>query len=217
MPAGRNAAIGARALRVAVFLLCLLPALRLTAAAFGVAGFSLGANPVSALLRACGHWGLNFLLITLCMTPLTDLSGSQWPLRLRRMMGLFTFFYLSLHLLVYVVLDQDRDLGAVWRDVVKRPYITIGFAAFLLLIPLALTSTRRAMRRLGRRWARLHRLIYPIAVLGVWHYWWQVKRDIREPFLYACALAILFGYRLAVRQRGAARLSSALLAERDGV
>jgi sulfoxide reductase heme-binding subunit YedZ len=116
-------------------------------------------------------------------------------LRLRRMLGLFAFFYVLLHFTIYVVLDQELALRSVLADVAKRPYITIGFAALLMLIPLAITSTNRMMRRLGRRWQKLHRLIYVIAVLGVWHYYWQVKRDVREPLLYAAILAALLGYR----------------------
>ncbi len=198
-----------RVVKPVVFLACLWPALRLAAGAAGIDGLSLGADPVAALLHGCGRWGLNFLLITLCVTPLRDLTGSVWPLRFRRMLGLFSFFYLVLHLTVYIVLDQSGRLGAVWGDIVKRPYITIGMLALLLMLPLALTSTARAMRRLGRRWTTLHRLIYVIAILGVWHFWWQVKRDIREPALYAAGLAVLLGYRLLKRRRGAARVSAA--------
>ena len=200
-----------------LFLVCLVPALRLAAGAAGLDGMSLGADPVAALLHGCGRWGLNFLMITLCVTPIRNLTGSVWPLRFRRMLGLFAFFYLVLHLTVYIVLDQSGRLDAVWRDIVKRPYITIGMLALLLMLPLALTSTDRAMRRLGRRWTALHRLIYPIAILGVWHFWWQVKRDIREPALYAAGLAILLGYRIVKRRRVAARVSAARPAARGSV
>ena len=133
------------------------------------------------------------------------------------MLGLFAFFYLVLHLSVYIVLDQSGRLGAVWRDIVKRPYITIGMLALLLMLPLALTSTDRAMRRLGRRWTSLHRLIYPIAILGVWHFWWQVKRDIREPALYAAGLALLLGYRILTRRRVPMRVSAARPAARGAI
>jgi len=126
-------------------------------------------------------------------------------LRLRRMLGLFAFFYVILHFTVYIVLDQSGQLGAVWQDIVKRPYITIGMLALILLIPLAATSTAAMQRRLGRRWTRLHRLIYPIAVLGVWHYWWGVKKDIREPLVFACVLTVLLGYRIFRRYQLAAR------------
>jgi methionine sulfoxide reductase heme-binding subunit len=201
----------------AVFAACLLPALRMAAGAFGVAGVSLGADPVAALLHGCGRWTLNFLLITLCMTPLKDLSGAVLPLRLRRMFGLFAFFYGVLHVTVYVLLDQSGRLGAVLQDIVKRPYITIGMLALLLMVPLAATSNARSMRRLGRRWIALHRLVYVIALLGVWHFWWQVKRDIREPLLYAAGLALLLGYRWVKQRDAVARLSAAPRAARGPV
>ena len=203
-------------LKPALFIACLLPALRLTAGAFGFAGISLGADPVAVMLHTCGRWTLNFLKITLCMTPLKDLTRSLVWLRLRRMFGLFAFFYVLLHFSVYLLLDQAGKLGALWQDIVKRPYITIGMLALLMLIPLAATSTARAQRRLKARWTRLHRLIYPVAMLGVWHFWWQVKKDIREPLLYAAGLSVLLGYRLW-KQRGTvfARLSDARLAGSD--
>ncbi|MDE2306061.1 MAG: sulfoxide reductase heme-binding subunit YedZ [Gammaproteobacteria bacterium] len=204
-------------LKPAVFLACLWPALRLAAGAAGWHGATLGADPVAALLHGAGRWGLNFLMITLCMTPLRVLSGSSLPLRFRRMFGLFSFFYLVMHLLIYVVLDQSRDLHAVLEDVLKRPYITIGMLALAMMVPLAATSTQGAMRRLGRRWTTLHRLIYPIAVLGVWHFWWQVKRDLRQPILYAAGLALLLGYRYWRERRSQARrLSVSRLAATDG-
>jgi sulfoxide reductase heme-binding subunit YedZ len=178
-----------------VFIACLGPAIYLGAGAFELWGVSLGADPVHEMLHTCGNWALKFLLITLCMTPLRDVTHQLLWLRLRRMLGLFAFFYAILHLTVYIVLDQSGQWGAVWQDIVKRPYITIGMLALILLIPLAATSTAAMQRRLGRRWTRLHRLIYPIAVLGVWHYWWGVKKDIREPLLFAGVLALLLGYR----------------------
>ena len=179
-----------------VFAACLLPALYLAAGAFGVLGLSLGADPVKYMLHACGLWALRFLFITLCMTPLRDLTQSVFWLRFRRMFGLFAFLYVALHFTVYLLLDQGGNLSALGEDLVKRPYITIGMLGFLMLIPLALTSTATMQRRLGRRWTKLHRLIYVIAALGVWHFWWQVKKDIREPLVYACILAVLLGYRL---------------------
>jgi sulfoxide reductase heme-binding subunit YedZ len=187
-----------------VFVACLVPALYLTAGAFGVLGVSLGADPVKLMQHTCGNWALKFLLLTLCMTPLRDLTHSVFWLRFRRMFGLFAFFYVVLHLTVYLVLDQAGKLGALWQDIVKRPYITIGMTGFLLLIPLVITSTAKMQRRLGRRWIALHRLIYVIAVLGVWHFWWQVKKDIREPLLFACILALLLGYRLYKHRRSLA-------------
>jgi sulfoxide reductase heme-binding subunit YedZ len=187
-----------------VFVACLAPALRLTAGAFGFAGISLGADPVAVMLHTCGRWTLNFLMITLCMTPLRDLTHSIVWLRFRRMFGLFAFFYVLLHFSVYSLLDQAGKLGALSKEIMKRPYITIGMLALLMLIPLAATSTAKAQRRLRLRWVRLHRLIYVIAVLGAWHYWWQVKKDIREPLLYAGGLSLLLGYRLWKQHRSAA-------------
>jgi sulfoxide reductase heme-binding subunit YedZ len=205
-----------------VFLLCLLPALRLGVGALNavevrdIAGVSLGADPVKTLLHTCGRWTLNFLMITLCMTPLRDMTKSVFWLKFRRMFGLFALFYALLHFSVYLLLDQSGKLNALWQDVSKRPYITIGMLALLLLIPLGLTSTARAQRRLGRRWTRLHRLIYLIAILGVWHFWWQVKKDIREPLLYVCGLSLLLGYRLWKERRSPSRLSAARFARTDG-
>ncbi|MGH8149142.1 MAG: sulfite oxidase heme-binding subunit YedZ [Steroidobacteraceae bacterium] len=183
----------------AVFTASLAPAVLLALGAFNLLGQSLGPDPVSRLLHACGHTALNFILITLLVTPVREMSGLTNLARLRRMLGLFTLFYASLHFLVYLLLDQELDLKAVLADITKRPYITLGFAALLMLIPLGVTSTARMMRRLGRRWQRLHQLIYPAAILGVWHYYWQVKRDVREPLLYASLLALLLGYRIVTR------------------
>lgn len=186
---------GIRVLKVLLFLLCLGPLIKLALETFGVAGMGLGANPVEELLHRLGTWGLNFLLLTLAVTPLREVSGKPWLLRFRRMLGLYAFFYVLLHFLVYAGLDQRFDLAAIIEDVVERPYITIGVVALLLLLPLAVTSTRGMMRRLGRRWKQLHRLVYPIAVLAVWHFYWQVKLDTLEASLYAAVLAGLLGYR----------------------
>ena len=198
-PAPSPAAI--RALKLVLFLLCLLPLGKLALETFAVAGLSLGANPVEELLHRLGKWGLNFLLITLAVTPLRRLSGWTWLLRFRRMLGLFAFFYVTLHFLVYAGLDQRFDPAAILEDVAERPYITLGMTALLLLLPLALTSTRAMMRRLGRRWQPLHRLVYPITILGVWHFYWQVKLDTLEPLIYAAILAALLGFRLVRRGR----------------
>jgi sulfoxide reductase heme-binding subunit YedZ len=199
-----------------VFVACLVPALRLTAGAVGFAGVSLGADPVAVMLHTCGRWTLNFLMMTLCMTPLRDATRSVFWLRFRRMFGLFAFFYVLLHFTVYLVLDQAGKLGALWEDIVKRPYITLGMLGLCLLIPLAVTSTAKAQRRLGRRWIRLHRLVYVIAILGAWHFWWQVKKDIREPLLYVCALSLLLGYRLWKKRKAAvSRISVARVARTD--
>ena len=214
-------------LKPMVFAACLLPALHLILGALNatgalhLGGVSLGADPVKVMLHTCGRWTLNFLMITLCMRPLKELTHSVFWLRFRRMFGLFAFFYVLLHLSVYLLLDQSGKLSALWQDIVKRPYITIGMLGLLLLIPLAVTSTAKAQRRLGRRWTALHRLIYVIAILGVWHFWWQVKKDIREPLLYAGGLALLLGYRVwRQRQRQsqslARRASVARFAGIDG-
>jgi sulfoxide reductase heme-binding subunit YedZ len=185
-----------RGLKVAVFVLCLVPLGKLLLEVFGVGGLTLGANPVEELLHRCGLWGLNFLLITLAVSPARQLTGWAWITRFRRMLGLFAFFYVLLHFLVYLGLDQRFAFRPVLEDVIERPYITIGFAALLILTALAGTSTRGMMRRLGRRWKTLHRLVYPAAVLGVWHFYWQVKLDTLDATLYAAALAALLGYRL---------------------
>jgi methionine sulfoxide reductase heme-binding subunit len=191
-----------------IFVASLTPAVLLAAGAFNLFGQSLGADPVARLLHACGKTALNFLLITLLVTPVRQLTGLTHLVRVRRMLGLFALFYASTHFLVYLILDQELDLHAVLQDITKRPYITIGFTALLMLIPLGVTSTQKMMRRLGRRWQRLHQLIYAAAILGVWHYYWQVKRDVREPLLYAFMLALLLGYRIVMRQRARRRITS---------
>ena len=181
-----------------VFALCLLPVAWLVFALFTD---RLGANPIEALTRDTGEWALRFLLITLCMSPLRRYMGWNWPLRVRRMLGLFAFFYVCVHLTSYLWLDQFFDWSEILRDIFKRPFITVGMAAFLLLIPLAVTSTRRMQKRLGRRWVKLHRLAYVVPALGVLHFWWLVKADVRTPLVYALLLTALLGMRLAWRLR----------------
>lgn len=176
-----------------VFIICLLPLAWLL---WRFGSDQLGVNPVETLSHRTGDWSLRFLLLTLAVTPLRRLTGWNGAQRFRRMLGLFAFFYASLHFLVYLIFDQFFDLAAILADIAKRPYITVGFAAFVLLIPLAVTSTQRMIKRLGRSWTRLHRLVYLIAVLGVLHYLWLVKADLREPLLYAAILGVLLGYRL---------------------
>lgn len=156
----------------------------------------LGANPLETVTHTTGDWALRFLLLTLAMTPLRRLLGQAWPLQLRRMLGLFAFFYASMHLLVWLVLDQEMAWRNILADIAERPYVTVGFLAWLLLVPLALTSTRGAMRRLGRNWSRLHRLVYPIGILGVLHFLWLVKADLFEPLVYGVILALLLAFRL---------------------
>ena len=165
----------------------------------------LGANPVETLSHRTGDWSLRFLLLTLAVTPLRRLSGWNWLLKFRRMLGLFAFFYVCLHLGVYLIFDQFFDPSAILEDIAKRPYITVGFAGFLLLIPLAATSTNGMIKRLGRNWQRLHRLVYLIAVLGVVHYWWLVKSDLTGPLIYSAILAALLGVRAWWRNQERAR------------
>ena len=176
-----------------VFMLGLLPALLLFWQAFNR---QLGANPVETITHFTGEWGLRFLIITLAITPIRRLSGWNRIQRYRRMLGLFAFFYVCLHFATFVVFDHFFDLQTIWQDVLKRPYITIGFTALLLLIPLAVTSTNGMIKRLGRFWQRLHRLVYPAAVLAVLHFLWLVKADHLEPLIYLAVLMILFGVRL---------------------
>ena len=176
------------------FVLALLPLARL------VAGFfldRLGANPIELITRSTGTWTLNFLLITLSVTPLRRITGWHWLLRLRRMLGLFAFFYVCLHFTTYIWFDQFFDWAAIWKDILKRRFIWIGFGAFVMLIPLAATSFNAAIRRLGaRNWQRLHRLVYAIATCGVIHYWWLVKKDVTQPVIYAGVLGVLLGFRV---------------------
>ena len=179
-----------------VFLLCLLTLVLLLLRAFQVAGLGLGANPIEALLHELGRWGLKFLLLTLAITPVRRFTGWTWLPRFRRMLGLFAFFYVLLHFLTYAVLDQGLDLAVIIEDVIKRPYITLGMTGLLLLIPLAFTSTRGMMRRLGKRWKKLHRLVYIIAILGVWHFYWQVKLDTLDATVYALILGGLLLARI---------------------
>jgi sulfoxide reductase heme-binding subunit YedZ len=191
-----------RALKPALFLVCALPLAWLLARAAGIAGPGLGPNPIDEIMDRLGDWGLRLLLATLCVTPLAVTLRKPWLVGLRRMLGLFAFTYLSLHFLNWLVLDQWFDLGAIAADIAKRPYITVGFTAYALLVPLAVTSTAGWMRRLGRRWHRLHRLVYAAAILGCAHFWWQVKADWREPAVYAAILALLLGWRIhRARQR----------------
>jgi methionine sulfoxide reductase heme-binding subunit len=191
-----------------LFLLCSLPLAWLVVRAFGLAGAGLGVNPVDELQDRLGQWGLRFLLATLCITPLAVTLRLPWIMGLRRMLGLFAFTCIALHFANWLVLDHWFDGKAIIADIAKRPYVTVGFAAFMMLVPLAATSTNGWMRRLGRRWHRLHRLVYPAAILGCVHYWWLVKADWREPLLYASLLAVLLGWR--IRRARARRASSAV-------
>jgi methionine sulfoxide reductase heme-binding subunit len=185
-----------RWIKAVLFLACLGPLVRL-----GWRGYTghLGANPIESITHATGDWTLIFLCVTLSVTPLRMLSRQYWLIRLRRMLGLFAFFYGTLHFLTYVWLDKFFYLHGILKDVVKRPFITAGFAAFVLMTPLALTSTRGWVRRLGgKRWQALHRLIYFSAIAGVVHYIWLVKADLRKPLQYAAVVTLLLGYRVMV-------------------
>ena len=188
-------AFAARAVKPLVFVLASLPALLLLTGALGLANTTLGPNPVREMLHVTGKTALNLLIITLLASPLRMLTGSLVWQKPRRMLGLFAFGYAMLHFLVYAILELELDLGDLAREISRRPFIIVGTVALLLMLPLAITSTDRMMRRLGRRWQSLHRLVYPIAILGVWHYYWQVKADVREPLLYAGALVVLLGWR----------------------
>jgi sulfoxide reductase heme-binding subunit YedZ len=181
--------------KVGVFLLSLVP---VGALVWRALHNGLGANPVEFIQLATGDWTLRFLVFTLSITPLRKLSKLPDLIRFRRMLGLFAFFYVCLHFLTYLGPDQSFDLAAMWKDVYKRPFITVGFLGFVLLVPLALTSTAGWIRRLGgKRWQMLHRLIYLAAVAGVIHYYWKVKSDVRLPLLYAAIVGILLLWRLA--------------------
>ncbi|MDT8387050.1 MAG: protein-methionine-sulfoxide reductase heme-binding subunit MsrQ [Thiogranum sp.] len=183
-------------LKPGVFAACLLPLAILIWKTFND---QLGANPIEAITHHTGEWALRFLLLTLLMTPLKRFSGWLWPVRLRRMLGLYTFFYASLHLATYLWLDQFFLWDEIWLDIIDRPFITVGMLAYLLLLPLALTSNRYMIRRLGKNWKRLHRLAYVIPALGVLHFWWLVKADVLEPLVYGLLLAGLLLARLRKR------------------
>ncbi|MCL5669583.1 MAG: protein-methionine-sulfoxide reductase heme-binding subunit MsrQ [Gammaproteobacteria bacterium] len=184
----------ARYVKPLVFAACLIPLAWLILLALTN---QLGANPIEKFTRGLGDWALRLLLITLCVTPLRKLMGWNGLIKLRRMLGLFAFFYVCLHFLSYLVLDQFFAWDEIVKDIIKRPFITVGFIGFVLLIPLAITSTNNMVKRLGgERWRQLHRLVYLIGITGVLHYFWMVKADLRQPLWYAVALTLLLGYRL---------------------
>jgi len=189
-------------LKTIVHLLCLLP---LALIIFDGFRDALGANPIEEITHRTGTWGLRLLLLTLSITPARRLFNWIWATRLRRMLGLYAFFYICLHFLTWLVLDQFFDWGEIVKDIVKRPYITIGFAGFMLLIPLAVTSTNGMIRRLGQRWHQLHKLVYIIGVCGVFHYLWLVKADNLQPLIYAGILIVLLGIRAWYKRQSLAR------------
>jgi len=180
-----------------------------------IAGINLGPDPVAKILHELGQWGLRFLLLTLCITPLRVMFGAPWLVQLRRMLGLYAFTYVLLHFLTWLILDQGFYWSGILQDIAKRPFITVGFAAFVLLIPLAVTSTNKMMRRLGRRWQQLHRLIYLIVLLGILHYYWKEKSDVREPLLYLAIAAVLLGWRVWHARMRAQRSASARVVQHD--
>jgi len=180
--------------KIAILLMALVPFIRLI-----IGGFTddLGANPIEKITRSTGYWALTFIMLGLSITPLRKLSGWLWLTRIRRMLGLVAFFYACLHLLTYLVLDQFFDWDSIIKDIIKRPYITVGFPTFLLMIPLAVTSNNALIKKLGgKRWRQLHRLVYVIAIGGVVHYWWLVKKDLSNPILFAGILSVLLAFRL---------------------
>jgi sulfoxide reductase heme-binding subunit YedZ len=179
----------------AIFLLCLVPASLVLTDAFEITG-QLGANPIEEIQDRFGIWAIRFIMITLSITPLRRLTGWNWLIRFRRMFGLFTFFYVLMHFLAWLILDQSLLLSAIAEDLTERPFITIGFTALVLLLALAVTSTNGMRRRMGRRWQKLHYSVYAIGLLGVWHYWWQVKKDASDAQIYAVILAVLLGFRI---------------------
>ncbi len=199
-------------MKAVVFLAALIP---LTLLIMDALSGNLGANPVEAITHRTGDWVLNFLLITLAVTPLRKITGWHWLLRIRRMLGLYAFFYVLLHFTTYIWLDRFFVFDEIGKDIAKRPYITVGFTCFLLLIPLAVTSTNAMVRRMGaKRWQRLHKMVYVIAIGGVLHYLWLVKSDIVLPLTYGLILALLLvlrapavSRRLSMIRSGASTLS----------
>jgi sulfoxide reductase heme-binding subunit YedZ len=185
--------------KLPVFLLCLVPLARLVWKALH---HGLGANPIEFITHETGDWILIFLVLTLAITPARKLLHQPQLIRFRRMLGLFAFFYAFLHFSTWIGLDKFFDFSDMWADVLKRRFITVGFTGFVLLIPLAVTSTAGWVRRLGgKRWQRLHRLVYATAIAGVVHYYWLVKSDVRKPLLYGALVTLLLGYRLSVKLR----------------
>jgi sulfoxide reductase heme-binding subunit YedZ len=189
-----------------VFLLCLVPVLLVVGDAAGITG-QLSANPVEDILDRFGNWAIRFIMITLAVTPLRKVTGWNWLQQFRRMLGLFTFVYAFMHFLVWLLLDRGLAVDPAFRwamileDLTERPFITIGFVAIVLLSALAITSTNGMRRRMGRSWNKLHYSVYAAGILGVWHYWWQIKKDTSDAWVYAVILAVLLGYRVWRRKR----------------
>ncbi len=194
-------------LKPLVFVACLVPALLIVGDTFNLTG-RLGANPVEEILDRFGNWGLRFMMIALAVTPFRRWTGINWLTQFRRMFGLFAFFYVLMHFLTWLILDRDLYMADIVEDIVKRPFITIGMVALVLLIAMAVTSTNGIRRRMGRSWNKLHYSAYAVGILGVWHYWWQVKLDTTEPLIYAVILCVLLGARIHARRRPAARANA---------
>ena len=182
-------------LKPIVFLICLLPIILVLTDLFEISG-TLGANPIENIQDRFGIWGLRFIVILLLISPLKKISGIIWLIQFRRMIGLFAFFYVLMHFLVWLLLEQSLLMPAIIEDVTKRPFITIGFIALLILLILASTSTSKIRRSMGKKWDKLHQSVYLASILGIWHFWWQVKKDITEPLIYAVIIFILLTYRL---------------------
>jgi len=191
-----------RALKPVTFIACLIPLGQLL---YNAWTDNLSANPIEFITHFTGDWTLIFLLASLSVTPLRKISGWNELIKYRRMLGLFAFFYAVLHFATYTVLDHFFDFPAIVKDVMKRPYVTAGFTGFVLMIPLAMTSTAGMIRRLGKRWQQLHRFVYVVGIAGVIHFYWLVKADIRRPVQYGAVLALLLGYRLVVKWMPALR------------
>ena len=179
----------------AVFLLCLTPLLLIIGDLFEITG-TLGANPIENMQDRFGIWGLRFIVTVLMISPLRSITGFAWIIQFRRMIGLYAFFYVLMHFLVWLLLEQNLLMAAIIEDIATRPFITIGFIALLILVALASTSTMNIRKKMGNNWVRLHSSIYLASILGVWHFWWQVKKDITEPLIYAIIISILLLYRL---------------------
>ena len=184
----------------AVFLLCLMPLFLIIGDLFEITG-TLGANPIENMQDRFGIWGLRFIVMVLVVSPLRSITGITWVAQFRRMIGLYAFFYVLMHFLVWLLLEQNLLMSAIIEDIATRPFITIGFIALLILVALASTSTINIRKKMGNNWARLHSGIYLASILGVWHFWWQVKKDITEPLIYAIIITILLLYRLRKKHK----------------
>ena len=182
-------------LKPPVFLIYILPFFLIFTDAFELTG-NLGANPIEEIQDRLGNWGLRFLLLTLMISPLRHITGQIWLILFRRMLGLFTFFYILMHFFTWLILEQSLYIPAITEDIITRPFITIGFLALLILLLLTITSTNKMQRKLQKKWHKIHRLVYSASILAVWHYWWQVKKDITEPLIYVVILSILLSYRI---------------------